>query len=162
DASHNLTVFQQGTYAPDSGYRWMGSMAMDQSGNMALGFSLSSSTLHPEIHYTGRLAGDAGGQMTQGEGTIINGAGSQIGGSTNTTAVTSGSAGTVTLTASAPSGLTPTLSPTSVTAGGRSTLTVAASSTVAAGTYTVTVTGTEGSATHATSVSVTVNGTPVK
>ena len=79
DASHNLSIFQQGTYAPDSNYRWMGSIAMDQSGNMALGFSVSSSSLHPEIHYTGRLAGDAAGTMTQGEGTIINGAGSQTG-----------------------------------------------------------------------------------
>src|ERR1700704_24293 len=57
----------------------MGSIALDQAGNMGLGFSLSSSSLHPEIHYTGRLAADAGGQMTQGEGTIINGAGSQTG-----------------------------------------------------------------------------------
>ena len=81
DASRNLTIYQQGTYAPDSDYRWMGSMAMDQAGNMALGFSLSGTTLHPEIHFTGRLAGDALGMMTQGEGTIINGAGSQ-GGST--------------------------------------------------------------------------------
>ncbi len=79
DASHNLSVFQQGTYAPDSSYRWMGSIAQDQAGDMALGFSVSSSSLHPEIHYTGRLAGDAAGQMTQGEGTIINGAGSQTG-----------------------------------------------------------------------------------
>src|SRR5437016_14381061 len=57
----------------------MGSIAMDQSGNIALGFSVSSSSVHPEIHYTGRLAGDALGQMTQGEGTILNGAGSQTG-----------------------------------------------------------------------------------
>jgi len=71
------TIFQQGTYAPDSNFRWMGSIAMDQNGNMALGFSLSGSTLHPAIHYTGRLAGDPLGQMTQGEGTIIDGAGSQ-------------------------------------------------------------------------------------
>ncbi len=71
------TVFQQGTYAPDSNFRWMGSVAMDQSGNIALGFSLSGMLLHPEIHYTGRLASDPLGQMTQGEGTIIDGAGSQ-------------------------------------------------------------------------------------
>ncbi len=71
------TIFQQGTYAPDSNFRWMGSMAMDQNGNMALGFSLSGSSLHPGIHYTGRLVGDPLGQMTQGEGTIIDGAGSQ-------------------------------------------------------------------------------------
>jgi hypothetical protein len=79
DASHNLSVFQQGTYAPDSSYRWMGSIAQDQAGNMALGFSVSSSSIHPQIHYTGRLAADPAGQMTQGEGTIINGAGSQTG-----------------------------------------------------------------------------------
>ena len=76
------TVFQQGTYAPDSSFRWMGSMAMDQSGNIALGFSTSSSSLHPQIRYTGRLAGDPAGQMTQGEGTIASGAGSQNGGLT--------------------------------------------------------------------------------
>ncbi|MGZ6125717.1 MAG: pre-peptidase C-terminal domain-containing protein, partial [Myxococcales bacterium] len=75
------SIFQQGTYAPDASYRWMGSIALDQSGNMGLGFSVSSSTLHPEIRYTGRLAGDTPGQMTQGEGTILAGAGSQTGSS---------------------------------------------------------------------------------
>ena len=70
-------IFQQGTYAPDTNYRWMGSIAMDQSGNMALGFSLSGASITPQIHYTGRLAGDAAGQMSQGEATIINGAGAQ-------------------------------------------------------------------------------------
>src|SRR5207244_3440666 len=73
------TVFQQGTYAPDSNYRWMGSVAMDQAGNIALGFSVSSSTLNPQIHYTGRLATSPAGVMDQGEGTIINGTGSQTG-----------------------------------------------------------------------------------
>ncbi|WP_236601938.1 S53 family peptidase [Ktedonobacter sp. SOSP1-52] len=73
------------------------------------------------------------------------------------TAVTTGSAGTVSLTASvSPAGPTASLSPTSVTAGGSSTLTVSVGSSVAAGTYTVTVTGTEGSATHTASVTVTV------
>jgi hypothetical protein len=74
-------IIQQGTYAPDSNYRWMGSIAQDQSGNMALGFSLSGAALRPTISYTGRLAGDAFGQMTQGVGTIIAGGGSQIGSS---------------------------------------------------------------------------------
>jgi hypothetical protein len=81
DGGHNPSIFQQGTYAPDANFRWMGSIAMDQSGNMALGFSLSSSSVHPQIHYTGRLAGDPAGQMAQGEATIINGAGSQTGSS---------------------------------------------------------------------------------
>lgn len=75
------TIFQQGTYAPDSNYRWMGSIAMDQAGNMAVGYSVSGSTLNPQIHYTGRLATSPAGVMDQGEGTIINGAGSQTGSS---------------------------------------------------------------------------------
>jgi hypothetical protein len=78
-ANGTPSIFQQGTYAPDASFRWMGSIAMDQSGNMGLGFSVSSSTLHPEIHYTGRLVNDAAGTMPQGEGTVINGPGSQTG-----------------------------------------------------------------------------------
>jgi len=54
-------VFQQGTYAPDSTHRWMGSIAMDQAANIGLGFSASSSSIHPQIKFTGRLAGDAAG-----------------------------------------------------------------------------------------------------
>jgi PKD repeat protein len=72
------TVYQQGTFSPDSTYRWMGSIAMDQAGNIAMGYSASSTSLRPSIHYTGRLNGDALGQMTQGEGTIISGTGSQL------------------------------------------------------------------------------------
>ena len=35
------TITQQGTYAPDTDWRWMGSIAMDNSGDMALGYSKS-------------------------------------------------------------------------------------------------------------------------
>ncbi len=73
------SLFQQGTYSPDASSRWMGSIAMDKNGNMALGYSVSSSSMSPGIHYTGRLAGDAAGTMTQGENVIINGGGSQSG-----------------------------------------------------------------------------------
>jgi hypothetical protein len=72
-------VYQQSTYAPDATYRWMGSIAMDQNGNIGLGFSTSSSSTHPGIHYTGRLAGDPLSTMTQGEGSFVDGAGSQTG-----------------------------------------------------------------------------------
>jgi hypothetical protein len=75
----SLSVFQQGTYAPDSTYRWMGSIAMDRLGDMALGFSTSSSSQHPGIAYTGRLAADAAGTMPQGEVSVYTGAGSQFG-----------------------------------------------------------------------------------
>jgi hypothetical protein len=73
-------IFQQSTYAPDSDYRWLPSIAMDQQGNMLLGFSVSGSTLNPQIHYTGRLASDATSQMAQGENSFINGSGSETAG----------------------------------------------------------------------------------
>ncbi|WLQ37716.1 glycosyl hydrolase family 18 protein [Streptomyces castrisilvae] len=75
------------------------------------------------------------------------------------TAVTSGAAKTVALTTSgAPAGVTATLSPTSVTAGGSSTLTLSASASAAPGTYTVTVTGTAGTLSHSAAFTLTVPG----
>jgi len=56
-------LYQQGTYAPDSSYRWMGSIAMDHNGDIALGYSVSSATMSPSIRYTGRVPGDALGTM---------------------------------------------------------------------------------------------------
>jgi hypothetical protein len=72
------TVFQQGTFAPDSTSRWMGSAAMDKQGNMAVGYSASSSAIHPAIRLTGRLATDPLGTL-EAEATIFAGAGSQSG-----------------------------------------------------------------------------------
>jgi hypothetical protein len=54
----NWTLRQQRTYQPDSTWRWMGSIASDNQGNIALGFSASSATIHPQIRYAGRLATD--------------------------------------------------------------------------------------------------------
>ena len=73
------SIYQQGTYAPGDGvHRWMGSIAMDKKGNMALGYSVvNGTTVKPGIRYTGRLAGDTLGEMTLGEGTIIDGTGVQ-------------------------------------------------------------------------------------
>jgi hypothetical protein len=73
------SLYQQGTYAPNDGvHRWMGSIAMDKKGNMALGYSVVNGVdVFPGIRYTGRLSGDPLGQMTLGEGTIIDGAGVQ-------------------------------------------------------------------------------------
>jgi hypothetical protein len=73
-----FSVYQQGTFAPDSDYRWMGSAAMDQAGNMALGYSVSSATTYPSIRYTGRAPTDALGAMSA-EASIIEGSGSQTG-----------------------------------------------------------------------------------
>lgn len=76
---NQISLYQQGTYAPDDGVnRWMGSIAMDKQGNLALGYSVSNGTnVFPGIRYTGRLQGDPLGQMTLGEAVLINGSGSQ-------------------------------------------------------------------------------------
>ena len=54
-------VAQQSTYAPDSTYRWMGSIAMDQAGNLAVGYSKSSTSVFPSVAFAGRL-GDRSGE----------------------------------------------------------------------------------------------------
>lgn len=73
------SLYQQGTFAPNDGvHRWMGSIAQDKKGNAALGYSVVNGTdVYPGIRYTGRLAGDALGQMTLGEGVVISGSGVQ-------------------------------------------------------------------------------------
>lgn len=70
-------VHQQGTYSPDANHRWMPSIAMNGSGDIALGYSVSSTTMNPSIYYTGRTATDPLGFMGHSEGVIINGTGSQ-------------------------------------------------------------------------------------
>lgn len=52
------TVFQQSTYAPRTPHRWMGSIAMDKVGNLAIGYSISSTTIFPGIRYATRGPGD--------------------------------------------------------------------------------------------------------
>jgi hypothetical protein len=72
-------LHQQGTFSPDDGVnRWMGSIAMDRRGNIAVGYSVGNSNVFPGIRYTGRLSGDPLGQMTLGEASIIEGSGSQL------------------------------------------------------------------------------------
>ncbi len=80
DEDGRFSVHQQGTYAPDDGVnRWMGSIAMDRKGNMALGYSVTNSTdVFPGIRYTGRLRRDTPGEMTLGEGVVIEGTGAQL------------------------------------------------------------------------------------
>lgn len=79
-ANGQYSVYQQGTYAPGDGvHRWMGSVAMDKNGGIGMGYSVVNGVdVYPGIRYTGRLRGDALGQMTLGEGTIVNGSGVQL------------------------------------------------------------------------------------
>ena len=71
-------LFQQGTFAPTTAFRWMGSAAMDKTGGIAIGYNLSSSTIVPSIRYAYRGPADPLG--TLGNETIVNaGVGSQTG-----------------------------------------------------------------------------------
>ena len=83
--NNNPIIFQEGTYAPgltDGIHRWMGSIAMNSLGDIALGYSASAgdtapNPTFPSVFYTARHDGDPPGEMTLGEGSIINGTGSQ-------------------------------------------------------------------------------------
>jgi subtilisin-like proprotein convertase family protein len=69
-AGASYAVNEQATFAPDTTNRWMGSAAMDHEGNLAVGFSVSSTTVFPGVRYAGRLAGDPPGGLFQGEATM--------------------------------------------------------------------------------------------
>ena len=221
------TIFQQGTFAPDANFRWMGSAAMDHVGNLAVGYSVSSTAINPGIRFTGRAPADPLGTLGT-ELAIQDGTGSQLAnlnrwgdyssisvdpvddctfwytteylktsgtfnwstrianfkfagcgqpdfaltatpasqsvvagnGTSYTATVTpsSGYSGTVTFSVSGlPAGATGTFTPGSVTTSGSSTLGITTTTAVAAGTYPLTITGTDGTITHTASVSLVVS-----
>ena len=72
------SLFQEGTYVGPTGsfdgvHRWMGSIAMDGAGNIAVEYNVSNTSIFPGIRYTGRLASDPVGTMPQGEFVAMNG-----------------------------------------------------------------------------------------
>lgn len=69
-------LIDDGVFAPDSDSRWMGAISMDQSGNIGLGYMVSSTTLDPTIRYTGREPGDAPHSMRT-EQVCVDGGGQQ-------------------------------------------------------------------------------------
>ncbi|PWK43587.1 carboxypeptidase regulatory-like domain-containing protein [Pleionea mediterranea] len=76
----NASLVNEGTFAPDTESRWMGSGAMDVNGNIAFGYSIASSTRVPSINAASRLAGDPANTLTN-EITLHTGEGSQSGAS---------------------------------------------------------------------------------
>jgi hypothetical protein len=75
--STTLTTFQAGTYAPDSNWRWMGSVAQDKAEDILAAYSESSSNIHPAIGLAGRKAGDPLSQLSDEVLVPINNNGSQ-------------------------------------------------------------------------------------
>jgi hypothetical protein len=74
----NYALHQEGTHAPDANHRFMGSIAMDRQGNIALAYSISSSTMYPGLRHATRLASDPPGTL-QPEAEFYPGSGSQTG-----------------------------------------------------------------------------------
>jgi len=72
------SIFQQATHVPDGDHRWIGSMAMDQQGNIALGYNVSGASRNPSLAYASRLATDPLNTLSD-ETTIKEGGGSQTG-----------------------------------------------------------------------------------
>ncbi|MFZ3340333.1 MAG: choice-of-anchor D domain-containing protein [Terriglobales bacterium] len=76
DPAGAVTLNQSGTYAPDASYRWMASAAEDKSGDIAIGYSASSSTIHPANRFAGRVPSDPAGSL-ESEISIVEGGGSE-------------------------------------------------------------------------------------
>lgn len=82
------SVYDSATYSPDAGNgatgtnRWMGSAAIDDQGNLAMGYSSSSTTLLPSIVYVGRAFNELGPSLTN-EVVLFPGQGTQAAGDGN-------------------------------------------------------------------------------
>lgn len=73
---------QATTWDPDGAnvmHRFIPSLAVNRAGDMALGYTTSSSTTKPALKYAGRLAGDPVNTFSQTEQLLIQGAGTQTG-----------------------------------------------------------------------------------
>lgn len=74
------SIYQQGTYSPDTeNNRWLGNLAMDAHGNIAMMYSFTGPDHHPGIRYTGRFKEDPLNIMTVPELTAIEGDAAQTG-----------------------------------------------------------------------------------
>ena len=72
------SIYQQGDYAPDADNRWIGSIAMDRAGDIALGYNVSGFNRYPSIAFAGRTPGDPLGTLSN-ETALQSGGGSQTG-----------------------------------------------------------------------------------
>jgi hypothetical protein len=77
DRKRRPFVYQQGTYAPDEFYRWMGSAGMDRKGNIAIGYSFGGSPNFAGQRFAARLADDPKGQLSWHETVLAEGEAAQ-------------------------------------------------------------------------------------
>lgn len=77
DSKRGVQLYQQGTYAPDSSYRWMASPAMDGKGNIGIGYSFGGTPHYAGQRFVGRLANDPKGRLTMQETVLVEGESAQ-------------------------------------------------------------------------------------
>ena len=77
DRQRRLSVYQQGTFAPDSFFRWMASPAMDRRGNLGIGYSFGGTPHYAGQRFAGRRSGDPKGVLTLRETVLVEGEASQ-------------------------------------------------------------------------------------
>jgi hypothetical protein len=73
----DVRLFQQGTYAPGNGYRWMASPAMDRFGNIGIGFSFGGPDDYPGQRFAGRTPNDPPGLLSLRETVLVRGEAAQ-------------------------------------------------------------------------------------
>jgi hypothetical protein len=79
DRAREVSLYQQGTFAPDGFFRWMASPAMDRYGNIGIGYSFGGSPHFAGQRFAGRRPADPKGQLTLRETVLIEGEGPEAG-----------------------------------------------------------------------------------
>jgi hypothetical protein len=77
DGHREPALYQQGTYAPDSAFRWMASPAIDARGNIGIGYSYGGPGGFAGQRFAARLAGDPLGRLTFREAVLATGEAAQ-------------------------------------------------------------------------------------
>ncbi|HET7550881.1 MAG TPA: hypothetical protein VFK04_06300 [Gemmatimonadaceae bacterium] len=77
DSARNVELYQQGTFAPDSLYRWLASPAIDRDGNIGIGYSFGGTPHYAGQRFAGRLSGDPKGVLSLHEAVLVEGEESQ-------------------------------------------------------------------------------------
>lgn len=77
DKNRDAKLYQQGTYAPDTQFRWLGSVAMDGKGNIGIGYSFGGVPDYAGQRFAGRTPSDPKGVLTMREAILATGAASQ-------------------------------------------------------------------------------------
>lgn len=75
--ARNVTLHQQGTFAPDAHFRWLPSAAMDRRGNIGIGYSYGGEDVFAGQRFAGRLASDPLGELTLDESVLVDGEAAQ-------------------------------------------------------------------------------------